>query len=482
MTSAGTIGSVVQPGCDAFAQYLMKLRKERGFSARALSLKLGLAESYLHKWEHDATRRVSREVLARIAELFSLPDPQRRELFHLADVRDVPEHARHLYNDPSRFLQNVDQAIRTVEHPPEAENLSPSEWQAFIESVAWTIANRAMREDHKGNWFTDRIVWPSIVYRHGIRTEHPEWIGDRPRIDVTHLVDHHFPVKPDAELTEDTITAVGAGMASIWCAWYCESIDRCLEAAKAIRTWSVKSTADAGAVATLVFQTTADNEAFGADGVACSAIIRAQSGALAQELYEDANVNPLDEMVRHYIHALKPIDSTVTNTYTVARWYLDRSAREPVGPRLLYGMDAALYLVCSDLWRNGLEPPLHANGALTLDGKFSLVRDRIAAALDLPDSVRLVEEAIPFFIGVFKGGPINPVTKATRSIFRTLGSKLRAEFESTIRTAIAVMHAANASASSPSREPPSSPRPDETRRSGAKKAVRKDRKKRRKSK
>jgi len=454
----------------------MKLRRDRGLSARALSMKLGLAESYLHKWEHDAGRRVSREVLARVAEVLELGDPQRRELFRLADARDVPEHARHLYDSPNRFLQNIDQAIRSVDHPAECEELPSSEWETFIEAVAWTLAHRATENDTPETWLADRILWPPVVYRHGIRTENPDWIGDRPRIDVAHLFERHFPVAPDAELTPEAITAIGSGMAAVWCAWTCESIDRCLELVKAIRRWSVRSTPDLGPVATLTFATTADQEAYGATGIACSAITRAHSGAIAQELYEDANLHKVGEPGRHYVHALRPIDAVVPGAFQAAFYYMNLNARSPMKASVLRSIETALYLVCSDLWHSGIEPALYATGMLgAREGTYLFDRlegfDTVDGALDL-----LRGGAFLFL------SPDEPIPRAKRYILGRIRTGLRAQFESMLRAALAAMYAASASVTTDDTEAPESRPSTGPRRSGAKKSARKDRKKRRKGK
>jgi len=189
------IPPVSKEACDEFGRYLAELRMVQAVSARALSQKLGLNETYVYQLERKPTR-VTVDTLETLSEALELDYYEKGQLFRLAISRNAPWAGDLTASDPQESLLH---SLLDVEHGwrTKSDEINARYGRAapLVDAVAWLLAKLAVFGADTGQ--KPAIHWPEETYR--------AIAADRPRFRKGALVIHDDDLRrewPDFDATE----------------------------------------------------------------------------------------------------------------------------------------------------------------------------------------------------------------------------------------------------------------------------------------
>ncbi len=286
---SATMSDMTTQPCDPFGQLLSDLRKDRRFSARRLSQALGLSEAYIYKWEHEPRIRITRTVLERVVTELAASDSERRELFRLADLRDAPETAKHLYESApdADSDRNLLDALLDVPHDWPSQPTTPTtrseRAQLLIDAAAWALAELACDRTDLLPPFT-HIRWPEPLRRLGIVPEVDSAVAIDPPAG---LLEQELPF---IDQLAEPVTNIDAftqslGMARVYRRMLFSDSKRASDAAGLLDSWQYDRVQSLSKCVSLRFGRLALHEASGAQDVDCKTVASAAMRSLACHLW-----------------------------------------------------------------------------------------------------------------------------------------------------------------------------------------------------
>lgn len=296
---SATITDMAKPPCDAFGEYLANLRKQRGISARGLSQALGLSEAYIYKWEHESRVRVTRTVLERVVTELDVSEDERQELFRLADLRDAPETAKHLYEssqagDPDRNLLH---ALLEIEHdwPSEPSTPNPHSTRArlLLDAASWPLARIAAHCTEALRPFA-HVRWPQPLIDLGIvpAVDSEEAIAIPDALVEEELPFVHLLKDP---VTPKDVDTQSLAMARTYKRLLFSDAQRARAALEPVQRWSYDRTQDLAECLSITFKTTDIDKKAGFQDVTCSVVEAVGHRDLAKYLWVMGNDLPGDQ-------------------------------------------------------------------------------------------------------------------------------------------------------------------------------------------
>jgi len=268
--------NVARTPIDKFGEFLSALRGRRNISARALSLRLGFAEAYIHRWEHQSSR-VNRSVLERVARELDVSDADRRELFRLADMRDAPPSAKALYRSAADATTNIVSALLEVEdHEVPAGPDSPPMPSTLTFEFAGAVAGvLAVTSAHAGDSELDfrRLHWPTVAYTSGVldckaqRSKDSAYAISEDSAAIVELVSGAVQRQSDPL----SLTVAYQTIASAYTDWLFADPARATGCVSPISRWQLERGFEAG-VLTLWFRDNRVNDRYRVDGVSAGVV------------------------------------------------------------------------------------------------------------------------------------------------------------------------------------------------------------------
>lgn len=310
MVPCCTIPDMAKPPTDDLGRFLAKLRESRGLSGLALANETGIGQTLIHRWE-KTTRRVNRELLAKLADGLKLSADERRELFRLADLRDAPESARDLYREAPDPDGNLLQALLEVprerrEWPAEPPNPNPQSERAqlLIDAVAWVLAHREALSFRQAEVLpVDSIRWPDKLIKLGIKRE-PDPATECVEIPEGLLREE----MPFLDQLEHPVTALdnetqSLGAARVYRRLLFATLDRARRAASKIAFWSYDRSQELSDCLRLTFT----DHCHSVLDVSASVVSESLERRTASHVWFSA-ATKYEAYITGFYHRLRPID------------------------------------------------------------------------------------------------------------------------------------------------------------------------------
>ncbi len=276
---------------DRFGEQLRSLRKARGISAHALSQRLKDIRNpdFISDWERSR-RKINKYVLLQVVDALDLSDHERRQLFHLADVRNSPTEAKRLYSSGYDIAQNLIAGLLAVENhevpqgidsPPAGSDLT----SALVRSASQVLMLWALRSGHADLDFR-LLAWPPAVYELGLIDSQyqnettpeysipEEFVSEELRL-ATSVTDKNLLQRLYSEV-----------MAEAYRRWLLSSTDRLNECISQLSYWSIER-GIADTILTMRFSNPNDDDSFRVDAVSCD-VVEAVNGRQVEFFISEA--------------------------------------------------------------------------------------------------------------------------------------------------------------------------------------------------
>lgn len=360
--------ATMREAADEFGRYLRKLRRERKWGSTGLSEAVGKHRTYIGLWEKDASVKVNRAVLHQVCEALKLSEPEKQQLFSLADRRNRPAGVTEQLSETDRMLVNVHAALSEVPYTlPDDIAGKPQGLWLLGECGSSLLTYWAIIGPEYG---VEKFHWPDDIYENKIVDS--SWRKDAAIDFPPELMATFAPrLKVPNDLTEAAARTIGEAMADLIRRYYLSDLDRCREAAHALRRWSLVDDDEAGLIVQFrsvnpdegpdvpwpgMFPSdrqsrqrrSAPPDPIGIHGVrlpiAESYLRRDVIAHVWEGLSGRKRIDPLGE----YPHQFDFIDSTIYPTYILAKGFL--SDRKPLGKMWLQSFRDALYILRSTAW------------------------------------------------------------------------------------------------------------------------------------
>ena len=335
--------SSVREPTDEFGRQLRRLRKQKGWASTALSEAVDRHRTYVAQWERTI-QPVNKQTLHKVCRVLDLTEAEQQLLLHLANQRGLPDSIKTPYVAEGQLQLNVRQALDGVEHqlPTGVSDLA---LLAFTECAGWVLSRYAAHRP--GGYEVHRLIWPDAIYR--LRIVDPSWRPDA-TIEIPPQLTERWAADADKlkDYTDDDAWIIGRAMAETYRQWFLGDLNRCCQAAQALRRWSLAENMEVGAVATLVFGDI-DVQWLGVPGVRCETATPNARRALAALLFDLTNPRGAGDFSWAYPHRFEGVDAQVASAAAYAQRYLE-SDDMPVPAAIHQTITDALFTVRSRAW------------------------------------------------------------------------------------------------------------------------------------
>jgi len=251
MTGGRTISGVRRQPLDDFGQYLAKLRKAKGYSARALSMELGLGEAYFITAE-TTDIQPSPDILIRAADVLGIDTLERQALLRLASQRSAGGDRQAISSEPD---ENLFLALMQRPHSWADEPAQPSvhldKVRSLIDAMGWAIIEYG--GESPVHPMISKAQWPGALSR---MPRPRNYKGNDAIIVPESIVRDEVPrsLLENCPRTQEQVDRLFTGLARAFRRTFFSDIQRARDACADVTFWAVDHSGEAPESLYVVFR------------------------------------------------------------------------------------------------------------------------------------------------------------------------------------------------------------------------------------